>query len=248
VYPVESGTVTSVSFDWITVSSADRAFQYWHIRPTVSLGEQVDMDATVLGHILRGQGHVHLTELDGGFVVNPLQPGHLTPYSDHTTPQVAFVEFRDGITGPTVMPGLLRGSVEMIASAYDMPAMPVPGEWHGLPVTPAVVEWRIDSARTGKTVVPTHVVFDVRRSLPPNSEFWTVFARGTYQNMSVFGAHYSYMQPGAYLFRLTPGGFDTTKLGDDVYDLVVTVGDTAGNESSYVQRFSVHNRPGVVGV
>jgi hypothetical protein len=249
VYPVESGTVSSVNFDWLAVDSGNgRSFQYWHIVSAVSVGEHVQADVTVLGHIIRGAGHVHLTELDGGYVVSPLQPGHLSPYVDHTTPRVAFVEFRDGPTGSDLMAGILRGRVEMIASAYDMPAMPVPGEWHDLPVTPAVVEWRIDSARTGRTIVPEHVVYDVHRSLPPNTDFWKVYARGTYQNMSVFGAHYSYMQPGAYLFRLTPGGFDTKELGDDVYDLVVTVSDTAGNQSSYVQRFSVHNRSGIVGV
>ena len=66
--------------------------------------------------------------------------------------------------------------------------------------------------------------------------------------MSVFGRHYSYMQPGVYLFRLTPGGFDTRTLPDAVYDLIVTATDVRGNHSSTTQRFSVHNRAGVVGV
>jgi hypothetical protein len=66
--------------------------------------------------------------------------------------------------------------------------------------------------------------------------------------MSVFGAHYSFMQPGLYLVRLTPGGFNTQTLHDAVYDLVVTATDIRGNHSSATQRFSVHNRPGVSGV
>lgn len=65
--------------------------------------------------------------------------------------------------------------------------------------------------------------------------------------MCVFGTHYSYMQPGVYLFKLAPEGFDTRRLTDDVYDLVVTASDIAGNQSSSTQRFSVHNRPGWVG-
>jgi hypothetical protein len=65
--------------------------------------------------------------------------------------------------------------------------------------------------------------------------------------MSVFGKHYSYMQPGAYLFRLAPGGFDTRTLPDDVYELVVTATDVRGNHSSLTERFCVHNQPGVVG-
>ena len=65
--------------------------------------------------------------------------------------------------------------------------------------------------------------------------------------MCVFGKHYSYMQPGVYLFRLAPDGFDTRTLTDDVYDLVVTASDVAGNQTSATQRFSVHNRPGRAG-
>jgi len=63
----------------------------------------------------------------------------------------------------------------------------------------------------------------------------------------VFGRHFSYLQPGVYLFRLAPGGFDTRRLPDDVYELVVTATDIRGNHSSTLQRFSVHNKPGVVG-
>ena len=95
--------------------------------------------------------------------------------------------------------------------------------------------------------MPTRIAFDVRRYLPAPRDFWRVYARGTHQNMSVFGKHYSYMQPGVYLFRLAPGGFDTRSLPDAVYELVVTATDIRGNHSSYTQRFSVHNRPGVVG-
>src|SRR5438093_697537 len=77
--------------------------------------------------------------------------------------------------------------------------------------------------------VPTHVVYDVRDRLPALGDFWRVYARGTHQNMSVFGRHYSFMQPGVYLFRLAPGGFDTRRLPDCVYDLVVTATDIRGN-------------------
>jgi hypothetical protein len=55
------------------------------------------------------------------------------------------------------------------------------------------------------------------------------------------------MQPGRYLFRLAPGGFDTRRLRDSVYDLIVTATDIRGNSSSLVVRFSVHNKPGVLG-
>jgi hypothetical protein len=249
VYPVESGTVKMLTKDWVSVESpGGRTFEYWHVTPVVSLGEHVDADSTVLGHIIRECGHVHLTELDDGVPSNPLQPGHLTPYADTTTPTITSVSFRANPTGGDLMPELLRGRVEIVAAATDMPSVPVAGIWHGLPVTPAVIEWRIQRADNGKVVVPTRVIYDVRSHLPALGDFWRIYARGTHQNMSVFGKHYSYLQPGVYLFRLAPGGFDTHTLPDGVYEVVVTACDVRGNHSSTIERFSIHNKPGVVGV
>ena len=70
VYPVVSGTVDEVHADWIGVSSdGNRGFQYWHIHPLVSVGDHVTAYKTVLGHIVRGAMHVHLTELQDGHPV-----------------------------------------------------------------------------------------------------------------------------------------------------------------------------------
>lgn len=249
VYPVESGRVMTVTPQMVSVVCPDgRSFEYWHIAAAVSNGDPVQADSTVLGHILRSAGHVHLTELDGRVPVDPLEPGHLGPYSDTTVPTVRAVSFRAGASGGDLMPELLRGRVEIVADANDLPSMPVSGTWRDLPVTPALIEWRIERADTGKVVVPRRVAYDVRTHLPALTDFWRVYARGTHQNMSVFGKHYSFMQPGTYLFRLTPGGFDTHTLPDGVYEVVVTATDIRGNHSSTVQRFSIHNKPGVTGV
>ena len=248
VYPVVSGRVALVSKDWLAVDAGDgRIFSYWHIAPAVAVGARVQEGVTVLGRIVKGAGHVHLTERDNGVPVNPLAPGHLAPYSDHTKPQVGGVYFRRSVTSGDLMPDFLRGRVELIASAYDMPQLRVPGAWHDLPVTPALVTWRIEQAATHRVVVRKHIAYDVRGAMPPNNLFWRIYARGTHQNMSVFGKHYSYMQPGQYLFRLAPGGFDTRRLPDSVYELIVTATDIRGNSSSLAVRFSVHNKPGVVG-
>jgi murein DD-endopeptidase MepM/ murein hydrolase activator NlpD len=249
VYPVESGTVRSVSNTWIAVEGGSgRTFQYWHIASSVSVGQHVEAQNTVVGRILRGSGHVHLTEIDNGVIVNPLAPGHLTPYTDTTVPTVGAIHFRTTVAGTDLLPEILRGRVELLASVSDTPTMQVPGVWRNLPVTPALVTWEICRADNGKVIVPRHTAYDVRDHLPEPSAFWQVYARGTHQNMSVFGAHYSFMQPGLYLIRLMPGGLDTRTLHDAVYDLVVTATDIRGNHSSTAQRFSVHNRPGVSGV
>jgi nitrous oxidase accessory protein NosD len=65
--------------------------------------------------------------------------------------------------------------------------------------------------------------------------------------MSVFGKHYSYMQPGRYLYRISRASLDTTSLKDGIYDLVVTATDIRGNSTHDTLRFTVHNRPGWVG-
>ena len=247
VYPVVSGTVATVEHDWVAVDTGGgRTFEYRHLQPSVRLGRHVDAQRTVLGTILRGCKHVHLTELVNGRPVNPLQPGHLTPYTDTTTPTVASISFKTSDTGDGVLANFVKGKVQMVAEAYDTPTLPVPGIWHGMPVTPAMVTWTIRSW-TGKGVVPTRVAVDFRATEPSGSTFWNSYGRGTFQNMSVFGKHYSWLQPGCFLFKLTPGPFDTRQLHDGVYEVVVTATDIRGNSSSLSHRFTVHNRPGWIG-
>jgi peptidase M23-like protein len=241
VYPVADGTVTFVSHEWIRVSSGGgRAFEYWHIHVLVRNGQQVTARKTLLGRVAAPSNHVHLTEYEGGHVVNPLVPGRLTPYHDSTKPTVGEITLRRTDSGPELFPNFVRGSVELVASAEDEPTTQVHGVWYG-PATPAVLTWRIRSLRT-RRVVARRVAFDFRNSVPPDSSFWRVYARGTYQNQTIFGNHYSYLQRGNYLFKL--GQLDTRSLRDGVYDLTVTATDVRGNRGSQTLRFTIHNRRG----
>jgi hypothetical protein len=113
------------------------------------------------------------------------------------------IDLQSDNAGHVVFPNLVSGRVWLVAEAFDKPSLPVPGEWHGLPVAPAVVNWRIQRSDK-KVVVPTQEAVDFRTNEPENSAFWSIYARGTFQNMSVFGAHYSLMQPGCYRFLLSP--------------------------------------------
>jgi hypothetical protein len=251
VYPVRDGRVTTASVakggERVSVQCPNGVeFQYWHITPQVHVGEWVTTDRTVLGTILKPNGHVHITELRNGRPVNPLAPGHLTPYSDTTKPIVESIGFRLA-AGSTAFANFVRGRLDLVAEAFDTPSVPVPGLWHHMPVAPALLTWRIQTW-TGRVVVPEQVAADFRTTVPPNGDFWTVYARGTFQNMAVFGTHYSYLQPGCLLFRLTRAPLDTTRLPDGVYDVVVTATDIRGNSSSLSSRFSIHNAPGWVGV
>jgi murein DD-endopeptidase MepM/ murein hydrolase activator NlpD len=246
VYPVADGTVMSLNADRVFVSSGngDR-FEYWHIAPTVKLGQQVSTDSTVLGHIIAGTGHVHLTEVDGGVVTDPLLPGHLTPYRDTTKPDVTTIELRTRDDGPAQLTNFIRGSVHIVAEAYDTPTVPVPGEWHDMPMTPALIVWHVETWN-GKVKIRDTTAWDARRTIPSNGLFWRYYAKGTFQNMSVFGPHYSWGQPGCFRFQL--GTLNTLRLPDSVYRLVVTAADVRGNRSSSSLRFSVHNHSGWVGV
>jgi murein DD-endopeptidase MepM/ murein hydrolase activator NlpD len=243
VYPVRSGVVRIVTPDWVEVGSDDgKAFQYWHIAASVRVGDRVQVAETVLGHILRGAQHVHLTELQDGKPVNPLAPGHIGPYADTTTPRVSAITFRGSDTGPELLPEFLHGRVEMIASAFDTPAIPVPQMWSGLPVTPAKLTYRITTFPQTQVVVPETVAMDVTQRLPSTSDMWHTYARGSHMNMVQMGAHRYWYQPGAYLFKLTAGLFDTRQLKDGVYRLTVTAWDTAGNHDATSQILNVHNR------
>jgi hypothetical protein len=137
-------------------------------------------------------------------------------------------------------PNLVHGSVDFVVEAYDTPNLPVPGIWSGMPVSPALITWSIRDLRPRTTVAATTAV-DFRRTIPDNGRFWQFYERGSYQNMCVFGKHYSYRQPGRFLYRLTRSSFDTRQLHDGVYDLVVTVSDIRGNRSTSSLRLTVAN-------
>ena len=246
VYPVVDGIVVAVDEQRVVVDCAGgRRFEYWHIRAAVRVGQRVTARKTVLGRILGGSGHVHLSELDNDRLVNPLLPGHLAPYRDTTAPQIASIDFHTTDAGPALMPGFIRGPVTVLVRARDLPAMPVPGHWAGMPVTPNLLTWRVEGLG-GRVVVPEHTAWDTRRTIPENTDFWRYYARGTYQNMAVFTPHYSWAQPGEYVFRL--GRLDTSRLHDGVYRLVVAAADVRGNRSTASIVFTVHNRAGWVGV
>ena len=76
--------------------------------------------------------------------------------------------------------------------------------------------------------------------VPPNSRFWDVYARGSYQNVPRFGAQQYFFMPGRYVFTLT-SSFDTRSLSNGVYFLTVRTSDERDNASSVRERFSVLN-------
>jgi hypothetical protein len=241
VYPVVSGIAKVMSSDWVDVWTRDgRIFQYFHLKPSVRNNQAVTVDRTVLGHVLPHVMHVHLTEIDGFTVHNPADPGHLEPYIDHTAPFVDQVSVSTA-NGQPVDTRHLRGRVLIAASAADTPPIPVPGNWLGFPVTPALVSWRLTSL-SGRVVRPERVVADFRRTEPPNRDFWTTYADGTYQNFPTFASHYYLGQAGQYRFDLTPTALNTRALANGQYTLTVDAADVCGNRGSLSETLTIANR------
>ena len=239
VFAVNSGVITRTAGDRVTIDCGNgRAFEYWHITAAVRVGQHAVAGKTILGHILPKREHVHLTQLESGRPVNPLSPGRLTPYRDTTRPSVDAITFRRSDLGSAVSPARITGRIFVYAEVTDMPALAVPGRWHGFPVTPAIVTWRLETAR-GRVVVDERVVWDVRRSIPGMDSFWISFARGTHQNWPVFSDGKAQGMTGRYVFRLTHRPVDLNTLHDGTYVVVVTAGDSAGNRTTARQLFSV---------
>jgi hypothetical protein len=244
VYAVLSGTVTKVMPDEIVVTSPARArtFQYWHLKPLVRLYERVGAEQTVLGTVRPGRGHVHLTEIDGTTVENPLQPGHLRPYRDGTPPSVRELYFRDPL-GRTLNPEALSGMVDCAAAAVDTPQLPLRAPWSGVPLTPARISWQLQTLR-GQGLLPAQTPVDFRVTIPPPAEFWSVYAEGTYQNFPAVGARYLTGTPGDYLFTLNPRPLETTFMPPGRYRLTVVAADTCGNQGTLSEQIRVLPQPG----
>jgi len=243
VYPVRSGTVHLSGARTVTVRSADgTSWQYWHIVPSVREGASVAAYRTVLGRVRRSYEHVHFAEFYDGRPVNPLSPGHLTPYADRTPPSIGPIQFRRPGSAVELLPELVRGQVEVVVAARDDPRPQAPGMWAGLATVPALVTWRVERARDHRVVLAERAVFDARTHLPARDAFWQVYARGTRQNMATFREHRYWYEDGVFLFRL--GVLDTRALRDGIYAVVAEARDSRGNAASVRRVFLTWNRRG----
>ena len=195
------------------------SFAYWHIVPSISDGQQVVAYRTIIGHVARGWGHVHFAEWRAGGYLNPLRPGAMGPYADRTCPSTTRVSFER--SGEALEPEALRGSFDVVVEAVDAPAMSAPAPWYQLPVTPALVRWRVANQQ-GRVITPWQAAYDVRERLPSIDDYHLVFAAGTTQNHPD--------RPGLYRFQLARS-LNAGSLGAGRYKLQVALVDSRGNRT-----------------
>ncbi|HVU76744.1 MAG TPA: M23 family metallopeptidase [Gaiellaceae bacterium] len=213
----------------VVVEAAGRNFGHWHVAPAVKAGTHVALH-DLIGHVSsqpEDWGHVHFAESThdaaGILYWNPLRPGAITPFFDYGPPVI------DAIV--TSLPaGRLHGHVDLSVKAHDNTPIaitqPKPPGWSGMPVTPALIRWRL--LHGSAAVVPWRVAVDRRTSFRPHvqgspatdTSFASVFAPDTTQSNP--------FTPGSYHFWLARG-FDTTKHPNGVYSLEVEASDVRGN-------------------
>ena len=233
VYPTRSGVVylRADHPDVVGVTSADgrTRFEYWHITPAVRSGERAVAYKTLLGSIKKGRDHVHFTEIADHVWLNPLRPGALTPYGDTTRPVVSAIRFERA--APPVPAARIGGVVDIVADVYDLPSLSAPEPWTDLPVTPAVIRWRL--LRGGIPLTGWRTVVDCSRSLPPARAFADVYALGTRQNGPGGPGRFHY-----YLAR----GWRSDSLARGAYRIEVTALDVRGNRGKQTLDFTVAKR------
>jgi murein DD-endopeptidase MepM/ murein hydrolase activator NlpD len=239
VFPVVSGVVSKIGLDRVVVQTDDgRRFQYIHVAPAVVLGQQVVASRTVLGIIRPGWNHVHLSEIRDDCAVNPLMPGHLTPYRDTTRPTVASILFENAAR-QKLSPLALTGAVQIVADAYDTPALPSPFPWGSKPVAPALITWTL--ATIAGRVLLSGTAADFRYGEPLRGDFCKVYASGTEQNFAAVVGTFQWGKAGRYLFNLTPT-LDTGRLQVGRYRLTVMASDSAGNTGARTALIAVGGR------
>jgi hypothetical protein len=206
----------------IAVTSPGTTHGYWHVIPAVANGQHV-AQAALLGHVAAPWGHVHFAErTPTGPYLNPLRVDALAPFSKNHAPTVDRIVLEQN--GTVVAPASLADVVELIAEAHDLTPIPPLSPYQDMPVTPALVRWRLLQGTT--TAVAWQTAADFRTTLPANSLYDTVYAPGTTQNHPP--------KAGLYRFQLA-AAFDTKAHQDGKYRLEVEASDTRGNTTTLAQ-------------
>ena len=127
VYPVIDAVITSMDPNGSSAFVRAGRFAYVHIapNPSLSVGDSVFKSVTVLGTILNGLGHVHLTEGQFDSEVNALRDNTgLTPYVDTWPPVINYVRFYQNATGVQFTNNSVSGRVDIVSHISEINGPP----------------------------------------------------------------------------------------------------------------------------
>jgi murein DD-endopeptidase MepM/ murein hydrolase activator NlpD len=90
VYAIQPGTARVQGAGTVDERVRVGSYLYWHIHHRVRSGQFVRAYSAVVGTIINGAGHLHLSELAGERFLNPLRPGGrvLAPWTDTQAPVI----------------------------------------------------------------------------------------------------------------------------------------------------------------
>jgi hypothetical protein len=159
VYAIQPGRAHIIDASWPDARLQVGSFIYWHVHPAVHEGQRVIPYVTILGHVLRSMGHLHLSEVgpDGSWR-NPLRPGGrvLAPYSDDEPPVIGapFIQADGSVVVDAFDPQSFR-----VTTRYITPVLAPAGLAYRL--------WRADGTPDGPlewALRATHVLPDALAS------------------------------------------------------------------------------------
>jgi hypothetical protein len=254
VFAIEGGPVHFATPRGVRGSVQIGHFGYGHVDARVLAGETVTPGQHI-GWTCEGDWHLHLSEFvfvgERRISVNPLRrEGKLHPYVDRAAPEIREIRFYTPATpewgrrpntsvarlppaGQRLDRNRLFGRVDVRVRVNDPQSFigwfeELP--WLAAPHHPFRIAVSVVHAASGR-VVRRREVFRAEQEL--GMAAGRHFAPGTEQNLPANGCmrlHRTVRCDGVYWFRLFPLRYwDTTRLADGRYRLVVRVWDVAGN-------------------
>lgn len=131
VYAVANGTITDILRTGTDSYVRVGRYCYLHIKPSpsLSIGDYVYKEQTVLGTILAGQGHIHFIDGYSGSEINGLRNGGgLTPFEDPWAPKIQFVKFYQDQTEFEFTTGRVTGRIDIVTHVKEKNGPPSSGE------------------------------------------------------------------------------------------------------------------------
>jgi hypothetical protein len=166
VYAIQPGTARIVAAGTPDERVQVGNYLYWHVHHRVRPGQFVSAYHTVVGAIINGAGHLHLSELSGERFLNPLRPGGrvLAPWTDTLAPIIG---------APTEQSGG-RVSVEV----FDPQSFRALIKYRTPVLAPAALAYRARDAG-GHDVSGLRFALRGSQHLPDAAR-WVVYAAGAY--------------------------------------------------------------------